>query len=122
MLIRILLPLFFLSCLACKNISNEEPGNKLEKFDKVKWVTRNERQYPFRDGMLKDLMANYELHGIKKDSILNLLGPPDRTDSSYLFYTVAQQFLGNFTIPLHTKTLVIKFMKDSTLEWRKIHE
>ncbi len=116
---RNLLSLFFLCFLACKN-SGQDNQAKQEKFDKIKWATKEGPDYPYRDKMLNDLISNYELHGTKKDSLVHLLGSPDRSDSSYLFYRIAQERLGFF--PLHTKTLVIKLTKDSSLEWRKIHE
>lgn len=76
--------------------------------------------YPYRDKMLKDLITNHLLRGVKKEELVNMLGQPGRSDSDYLFYTIAQERLGFF--PLHTKSLVIKLTKDSTVEWRKIHE
>ena len=76
--------------------------------------------YPYRNEMLKDLVYNVALKGSKKEEVIDLLGQPDRSDSSYLFYAIAQERIGFF--PLHTKTLVIKLTKDSTVEWRKIHE
>lgn len=76
--------------------------------------------YPYRDNMLKDLLAKDTLHRVKKDSLLSLLGSPDRRDSNYLFYMIAQRRLG--VLPLHTKTMVIKLTKDSAVEWVKIHE
>lgn len=117
-----LLILFFLFCLACKNSGNEKFDKKEEKFDKVKWAVRVENEYPFRDRMLKDFIASYQLTGLKKTEILNLLGEPTYTDTGYLFYRVSRQFLGSFPIPFHTRTLVIKFKGDSTVEWRKIHQ
>jgi hypothetical protein len=115
MQIKNLLSVLLLCCLACKTEKKEQQ----EKFDKTKWSTMDEMDYLYRDAMLNDLMNSYELHGVRKDSVLNLLGSPDRTDSGYLFYKVAQQRLGFFI--LHTKTLVIKLSND-TVEWRKIHE
>lgn len=76
--------------------------------------------YLYRNEMLKDLISNHSLKGLKKDELIDLLGPPDRIDSGYLFYMIAQKRL--YFFPLHTKTLVIKLAKDSTVEWRKIHE
>ena len=110
--------LFLLCCAACKNKSTLQP----EKFDKTKWATKQDRGYPHRDKMLKDLMSSYKLNGVKIDSVLNLLGPPNRIDNGHLFYLVAQSYFPNTYFPLHTKTLVIKLTKDSTVEWRKIHE
>ena len=118
MQIQNLLPLFFLCCLGCKNTTKEE---RHEKFDKTKWEIKNDMDdYPYRDKMLKDLMASYKLPGVKIDSLINLVGPPDRSDSGYLFYRIAQERLGFF--PLHTKTLVFKLTKDSTVSWAKIHQ
>ena len=92
-----------------------------EKFDKIKWRTKDGRDYPYRNGMLNDLVYNQKLKGLKKEEVLNLLGQPNRTDSNYLFYTIYQEFLGDIPVPVHTKTLVIKLAQD-TVEWRKIHE
>ena len=111
--ILILCSLCFLACKNKQDISEE-------KFDKIKWAINQDMDYPFRDKMINDLITNYKLHGIKRDSLVNLLGSPDRSDSSYLFYRIAQQRLG--LIPLHTKTLVIKLDIDSSVAWRKIHE
>jgi hypothetical protein len=107
-----------LCCLGCKN--KEVKRDKEQKFDKTKWGIQRDEAYPYRDQMLNDLMTNYELHGIRKDSVVHLLGQPNRSDSGHLFYTIAQKRFGIF--PLHTKTFVIKLTKDSTVEWRKIHE
>ena len=119
MKIRNLLALLFLCCLACKNTGKEA---KQEKFDKIKWGTTYGAQYPYRDNMLTDLITNYELTGLKKGEVVNLLGPPNRSGSGYLFYTIVYEYRGNSPVPLHTKTLVIKLAKDSTVEWREIHE
>jgi hypothetical protein len=115
---RNLLVLLVLLCLACKH--KEGNAGKQQKFDKIKWSATKDGEYINRNQMLKDLIENYEWHGLKEDSILHLLGSPDRIDTGYLFYTIAQEHIGSF--PLHTKTLVIKFSKDSTVLWRKIHE
>lgn len=100
--------------MACKQTKQHE-----EKFDKIKWATQVDKDYPYRDDMLKDLITNGKLHGMNVANLLNLLGKPTRTDSGYLFYMVSQQRLGLF--PLHTKSLVIKLSKDTVL-WVKTHE
>lgn len=114
-----LLLLFFACLIACKNSTSGDNRQKLA-FERIKWTTKDGLDYPYRDKMLDDLMNHYELHGVKKDSLLRLLGSPDRIDSNYLFYQISQQRVGLF--PIHTKTLVIKLNSDSALEWRKIHE
>jgi hypothetical protein len=109
--------IFFLYLLSCNTARQEE---KLEKFDQNKWMTKQGDDYPYRDKMLDDFIEHYKRPGAKKDSLVSLLGAPDRRDSSYFFYRIAQERLGIVT--LHTKTLVVKFAADSTVEWVKIHE
>jgi hypothetical protein len=118
MQVRKLLVIFLICSVGCKSKNIQQN----EKFDRVKWAAKLDREYPYRDKMLTDLMTNYELHGIKKDSVLKLLGPPNRIDNGHLFYLVVQTYFPNTSFPLHTKTLVIKLTQDSTVEWRKIHE
>lgn len=115
----LLLPL---CCFACKNGKEKNRGTNATttiEFDTTKWKTKSGDDYPYRDELLPYLITNNQLKGWKKDSVLTLLGMPDKIDSNYLFYRIAQQRMG--VIPLHTKTLVIKFTTD-TVEWRKIHE
>lgn len=115
----LLLPIL-VYCSSCTN--DGMGGNKKneEAFDKSRWLVKEKKQYPYRNKMLNDLIENQKLKGIKKSEVLNLLGEPDRQDSNYIFYTVDQQLLGDL-LPLHTKTLVIKFVND-TVAWRKIHK
>lgn len=103
---------------ACRNSSNDDTTKGI-KFNTAKWQQKNGREYSYRDSMLTDLINSYELHGIKRDSIIRLFGPPDRIDSNYIFYRVSQKQMGFFT--LSAKTFVIKFTADSLLEWRKVH-
>ena len=105
---------------ACNN-QGTQPGANLpaQKFDAIKWRIKEGEDYPFRENMLNDLVYKVTLKGIKHDQLIQLLGQPDRVDSSYLFYRVFQMRVDFFV--LSTKTLVIKLRKDSTVEWRKIH-
>lgn len=109
--------LLLLFCTACHHRTNNN-GN--ENFDRAKWLTKTGNDYPYRNAMLYDLMHQKDLHGVHKDSLSSLLGPPDKTSNGYLYYTIAQKKIGFFT--LHSKTLVLKLTADSTLEWLKIHE
>jgi hypothetical protein len=119
---RSVLLLLILSVFACKNSDKEKQDFKPEPFDRARWRTIEEGKYPFRNKMLADFMANYKMNGVKKDSILYLLGTPDRTDNGHLFYNISKDNFSNTAFILHTKTLVVKLTKDSTVEWRKIHE
>lgn len=100
---------------------NTRQNIKQEKFDKIKWGTKEGNDYPYRNNMLKNLVYNQKLKGLKKEEVMQLLGEPSRTDSNYLFYTISRSYFGDLPVPFHTKTLVIKLNHD-TVEWRKIHE
>ena len=114
-----LISFLIFTCSCNNNGKKTKTAISQERFDKTKWKTKEDNDYPFRDKMLHDLIANVKLKGLKQDEVIDLLGRPDRTDSSYLFYRVTQKRIGFF--PLSTKTLVIKLTKDSIVEWRKIH-
>jgi hypothetical protein len=118
MKLQILIMLFLAGAVSCKH----KTEIKEQVFDKEKWTVKKENKYVYRNAMVKDLMENRKLHGTKRDSVLNVLGAPNRQDTGYLFYTVDQRFLANTLFPIHTKTMVIHFRKDSTVEWVKIHE
>ena len=122
MLLKNFLLLFPVCCLACNGKAKKEISETITaiEFDTTKWRAKSGDDYPYRDELLKYLTTNNKLKGWKRDSVLAFLGQPDNVDSNYLFYRIAQQRLGFFT--LHTKTLVIKLAADSTVEWRKIHQ
>jgi len=123
---KIFLAILFLSTFSCTSTGEEkseveETGTMAEtKFDEIKWKTKKDLDYPFREEMLDDLISNHLPKELKRGEILDLLGQPDRIDSSYLFYRVFQKRIGFF--PLHTTTLVIKLSPDSTINWVKIHK
>ena len=90
------------------------------EFDMVKWKVKKNLDYPYRNQMLKDLMANHSLKELKKEQIIELLEQPQRSDNDFLFYTIAQKHLILF--PLHTKTLVIKLSVAGTKNKVMVHE
>ena len=108
-----LLP-FFCSC----NNKQAEPNSQV-KFDKVKWQTKEGEAYPYRDDMLDDLISNITLKGLHYDSVISLLGRPERINDGHLYYRIFRREAGSIT--LGTKSFVIKLTADSTVEWRKIH-
>ena len=146
-LMRIIIFLVCVCCLACKadkevelekssQIDNEKNseiigvdtiteyiGHQLESestFDRAKWMIKDDHHYPFRDSLLTGLLNNHTLDSLTKAEVIDLLGSPTRTDNNYLFYRISQKRLGLW--PLHTKTLVIKFVDDNSIEWIRIHE
>lgn len=110
-------------CLACsptdekKSIS--EPKATDDTFNPEKWRTREKENYPHRKAMLDDLVKNQQLKSLRHKEVITLLGQPDRTDSAYIFYKVDETRI-QFMV-LNSKTLVIKFNPDSTVNWVKIH-
>lgn len=106
-----------LCCAACNNSREKQ----VEAFDRSKWLTQENGSYPYRESMLQSLISQHPIAGWKKDSVINFLGKPDRTQDGYLYYTISRNMIGN-VFTLHTKTLVIKLGEDSTVEWRKIHQ
>lgn len=88
----------------------------------MKWIEMVDGKYIYRNAMVKDVIMNNIVHGVKYDYVLNQLGQPNRIDNGHLFYSIVQDYFPNTKWPIHTKTLVIKLTKDSTVEWRKIHE
>jgi hypothetical protein len=89
-------------------------------FDASKWSVKKDMDYPFRNQMLHDLMENDTLKKMKKDSILELLGQPERINENHLYYMIEQERLGFW--PLHSKFLVIKFDDNGDVVFVKIHE
>lgn len=118
--------LLLLFCISCNNDNKFNP-NPVEggmdteiQFDKSKWRLKEGLDYPYRDQMVRDLIYNDTVRKLNEQEILNLLGEPTRSTDGHLYYMITQKRLG--TWPLHTKSLVIKFSNDSTINWIKIHE
>jgi hypothetical protein len=119
--IIIICAMLLFCCLSCKKTeeaSTEKASGIL--FDKTKWNTKEGENYPYRDKMIDNLISSDTIKKLNKDSILNLLGEPERIDNNHLFYIVAQERLQSW--PLHTKTMVIKLKDDGTVDWVKTHE
>lgn len=123
---RIYIVILLVLCLSCSShrekLSDEDkdmPGSEIS-FDKEKWSVKEGKDYPFREAMLNDLVYNDTVRSLNTYEILDLLGEPDRTNENHLYYMIDQKRLGSWAI--HTKTMVIKFTDDNTVEWIKIHE
>lgn len=115
MLLRNLLLFITLTLLfSCKNLGQI-------KFDKGKWITKDDMEFPYRNKMLKDLTTNYKLVGLKHNEIINLLGEPNYSDSSSFAYQVIEDY-GSDIDPVYTKNLDFEFKKDSLITALKIAE
>ena len=103
---------------ACNN-DKDASLETYTKFDKAKWQLKEGEAYPYRSDMLKDLIDSVDLKNISFDSLINILGRPDRVNEGHLYYNISRKEMGIVT--LGTKSFVIKLKTDSTVEWRKIH-
>ncbi len=124
MQIRFTLVVIFLICIGCnRNVEKVAEDLKSttteERFDKTKWLTKEDSGYPYREQMLHDIVYNDSIRKLTKEEMVELLGKPDRSNKGHLYYMISQKKLGFW--PIKTKTLVIKFTEDNTIEWIKIH-
>lgn len=103
---------------ACNN-DKDTVAKTYVKFDKTKWQAKEGEAYPYRDAMLKDLIDSVNLKNINYDSLINILGQPNRVNEGHLYYNISRKEIG--VITLGTKSFVIKLKPDSTVEWRKIY-
>jgi hypothetical protein len=110
--IKLFLPLL-LFCSAC---SNKNDTSKPDiKFERTKWDTKDNVGYPYRKQMANDLLNNYKWAGIKKDSVIKLLGEPDEIeDNTFMIYDYHQNSLGLFEFS--GKSLVFELTADSTVK------
>lgn len=119
----VLLLLFFLCLASCKTEGAENELQKPESemaFDQGKWQQKEGEDYPYRDKMFKSILYSQEVRRLNKEHLLELLGEADRVNVDHFYYTITQKRLGFW--PLHTKTMVIKFLENDSIEWIKIHE
>lgn len=114
----IILLISLLSFTACNN-KKDAAADTYVKFDKTKWLIKDGEAYPFRDDMLQNLVDSINLKNISYDSLINILGQPDRLNEGHLYYNISRKEIG--VVTLGTKAFVIKLKVDSTVEWRKIH-
>ncbi|HWR32898.1 MAG TPA: hypothetical protein VN451_05210 [Chitinophagaceae bacterium] len=81
-----------------------------EKFDSKIWKTailNSELNWSLRWDMMNDLRNKYNLAGMSKNEIINLLGTPEtETDSAFRYY------LGYSKRGINTGSLIILFGKD----------
>src|SRR3712207_4273446 len=80
-----LLPVLLLLTCAC-NSKNKNTSAPLMKFDKTKWSASQEGHYTYLSLMVNDLLSSYQWVGVKKDSVIILLGQPDAWEERSLRY------------------------------------
>ena len=108
--------LLFLLVLFCSACSNKNEASKEDiKFERTKWDMKDDGTYTYRKQMVHDLLNNYKWAGIKKDSVIKLLGQPDEIeDNIFMIYNYSQNAFG-FS-PFSPKQLIIELTPDSTVK------
>jgi hypothetical protein len=92
------------------------------KFDKSKWIAKDDIEYPYRKAMLRDLITNYKFKGLSYKQLIELLGEPGNIvgDSNAIYYPISEEY--DVIDPVHTIDLEIIFNKDSVVSDYKIYE
>jgi tRNA(His) 5'-end guanylyltransferase len=83
-----------------------------ERFDSDRWKnwTESEAEWSLRWDMMNSLRKNYELRGMTKTQIFELLGEPEsKTEKEFGYY------LGYSKRGINTGRLTIKFDKNNTV-------
>ena len=117
--------MFFLIA-GCKNTETEEAPVKSARteqamaFDKEKWAEKEGQDYSYRKEMVDAVLHNDALRKLTKGELLQLLGSPDYTKDAHYYYRIEEKRLFHWT--LHTRTLVVRFDEDDSVEWIKLHE
>lgn len=106
---------------SCKNNKGKASDSETVAFDTTGWQLQEGDGFPLRAKMLPDLIKNVHLHGLNKEQLFRLLGQPGYSNNGYLYYNISKKTFPGLPVPFAVKTLVIKLTKDSTVEWRKIH-
>ena len=81
----------------CKSKGDETPKPDMA-FDKSKWNLKSGNgDYTFRSQMVKDILKNYNWAGVKKDSLLQMLGQPNLVEegSFVYYYEMKPGFIGS---------------------------
>jgi hypothetical protein len=108
-----------LFCSACGNKqSTEQPDIK---FDRMKWNTRKDGQYLYRKQMVNDLLNNYQWEGVKKDSVIQMLGQADGIEEGSLIYNYEKKpFLGGLGTII--EAAVFELAADSTVKVARLND
>jgi len=89
-------------------------------FDREQWKTKAGASYAYREQMVYAVLYSDTLRSLRREELLLRLGKPDREQEGHLYYTVAENRLGFWT--LTQKSIVIKLKADETVEWIKLHK
>lgn len=97
-------------------------GNK--KFDRQSWSYGDGLDYPLRDDIVDDLMANHHIKGLTYRQVIDSLGSPQRRDSLKFTYQVIDNSF-NYNAKkkdIRKKNLIVYFGKDSVVTRFEIYD
>ena len=107
-----------LFCSACGKQSPQQPDIK---FEKTKWSLKTEGHYTYRKQMVNDLLSNYEWYGVRKDSVIEMLGSPDNMEEGNLMYDYeSKPFLGGLGTTI--EAIVFELAPDSTVKVARLND
>lgn len=95
------------------------------KFEKSGWLQRDDPDgYANRENMLKDLLENHKIKGLKYSELIDLLGPPENYANkkpNIISYNIVLDYEHDID-PVYTKDLDVEFSKDSIVKDYKLVE
>ncbi|WP_183562372.1 hypothetical protein [Mucilaginibacter sp. SP1R1] len=89
------------------------------KFDRTDWDYGDGLAFPYRDGMVNDLLQNQKLKGLRYQEVIHLLHRPQLSSKTEMIYDVDEA-----TVPgksRYVKQLILS-LKDSVVTDAKIYE
>lgn len=116
---KLIIILLVFNCITACNNKKDKQAIAPQKFDKIKWQQKDGNAYPYRQAMVDHLRDSVNIKNIPYDSLMKLLGPPDRVNEGHLYYDIYKKEVGMVTFG--TQAFVIKLKPDSTVEWRKTY-
>jgi outer membrane protein assembly factor BamE (lipoprotein component of BamABCDE complex) len=98
-------------------------GCKGGKFDREKWSYGDGLDYPLRNQIVDDLVANHHIKGLTFRQVIDSLGSPQRRDSLKFTYQIEDNSYNyGKKQPVHKKNLIVYFSKDSIAVKFEIYE
>ena len=97
--------------------------NHDKKFDREKWGYGDGLTFPQRDDIINDLLKNHKIKGLTYRQVYDSLGRPQGRDTLQLSYQITDNSSKyGRKDPVHRKTLILYFSKDSIVTKAEIHE
>ncbi|MCC8424951.1 outer membrane protein assembly factor BamE [Mucilaginibacter sp. UR6-11] len=93
------------------------------KFDRQKWSYGDGLDYPLRDDIVEDLMANHQIKGLTYRQVIDSLGSPQRRDPlKFTYQLIDDSYNYGRKKPVHKKSLIVYFNKDSVVTRFEIYD